>query len=105
MIDEGERVRLANLCLQGEEKTQHELCAKTHRCAYVADDNKSRLAQAVPMPQFHWHALILQIRSDRGLGIQLPALGALLSQRNSRSKSGCQASNLSFQLLLLGVGK
>ena len=77
MIDERKGVRLADLSLKCEQKTQHQLGAETHRSADVADDDELWLANAVAMFDLHRHAVIFKVGVYRCFRVELSVLGAL----------------------------
>src|SRR5215208_677346 len=87
MVDEGERVSLADLALEGKKKCQHQFRAESHGCADITNDHDLWLAGSIAIFDFHRHALILEIASDGRLRIELSTLGTFLSQRNSSFQS------------------
>src|SRR6185503_11797938 len=103
MVDEGERVSLTDLALQGKKESQHQFRAESHGGADIANDHDLWLTGSIAIFDFHRHALILEIASDGRLRIELSALGTFLSQRNSGFQSSGQAFHLTLQSFLLIV--
>src|SRR5688572_21312957 len=103
MVNERESMSLAHLSLQCEQKTQHQLGAKPHGRTDVTNNDDLWFTRPVAKFELHRHAVIFEIRANRRLWIELPALGAFLAQRDSSAQCGCQSFDFTLQDFFLFI--
>src|SRR6202142_1912384 len=103
MINECKGVRFADLSLQCEQKTQHQLGAEAHRSADVADDDKLWLANAVAMFDLHRDAVVFKVGADGCFRIKLSVLVALLPQCDARAQRRGESFHFALKKFLIRI--